>query len=120
MSVFGASVQKDNTHLFENDGDVKLSEKDGRKIIEWANSGVGYTPPVRNSKSPTEVLTELQESLFAKIVSLGGSKNKEMIEGLQKIETSCNPKKVKDLAKLKEMEEYLNNAKPMTDEKETK
>ncbi len=52
-----AEVQKDNTHLFENEGPTLLSEMHGRKLIQWANSGEGYTPPVRNSSS-TEELTE--------------------------------------------------------------
>ena len=39
-----ATSQKDNTHLFEVKGRFKISEKDGEDIIDWANSGEGYTP----------------------------------------------------------------------------
>lgn len=37
-----AKSQKDNTHLFENEGDVLLTEEHGKKIIQWANSGEGF------------------------------------------------------------------------------
>lgn len=48
-----SEVQKDNTHIFENEGAVLLSEDHGRKIIQWANSGEGYTPPSRTTKNDT-------------------------------------------------------------------
>lgn len=41
-----AKAQKDNTHIFEDDPMVKLTEEHGQRIIEWANSGEGYTPRV--------------------------------------------------------------------------
>lgn len=42
-----ASSQKDNTHLFENEGAVLLSEEHGKKIIDWANSGEGFNVEVK-------------------------------------------------------------------------
>ena len=42
-----AKAQKDNTHIFDNDFEVILSEDHGKKIINWANSGEGYTPSAR-------------------------------------------------------------------------
>lgn len=48
-----ADVQKDNTHLFENDGAVMLTERHGEKVIEWANSDKGYTAPARVTQIPT-------------------------------------------------------------------
>ena len=59
-----ADVQKDNTHIFEDDGSVVLTERHGEKVIEWANSGEGYTPPVRNSKPDTEIeANEINEKI---------------------------------------------------------
>lgn len=49
-----AEPQKDNTHIFESDPSMLLTEGHGEKLIEWANSGEGYTPPVRDSKVETK------------------------------------------------------------------
>jgi hypothetical protein len=38
-----AKSEKDNTHIFEKEGDVLLSEAFGEKIIKWANSGEGVS-----------------------------------------------------------------------------
>jgi hypothetical protein len=53
-----AETQKDNTHLFEHEGAVLLSENHGIKLMQWANSGEGFTPVVRNDKSSTPNTTE--------------------------------------------------------------
>lgn len=60
-----ATPQKDNTHLFENSSGEILSETLGKKIIQWANSGEGYTPPVREfqvEKTLKQKVTELAKS----------------------------------------------------------
>lgn len=106
-----SSVQKDNTHLFEDEGDIILSEKHGSKIIDWANSGEGYTPPVRNSKSITEIISELQDSAIALCQELGGSKNEGLMELLHSFDKSANPKKIKDADTLKDLVEKLNQMK---------
>jgi hypothetical protein len=106
-----ASVQKDNTHLFEDEGDVMLSEKHGTKIVEWANSGEGYTPPVRNAKNPTENLSELQDKAIALCQDLGGSKNDVLMGVLKEFTESANPKKIKDLEKLTELVGKLTEMK---------
>lgn len=36
-----ATYQKDNTHIFENEISVLLTEEHGRKLIQWANSDSG-------------------------------------------------------------------------------
>ena len=38
-----AKSEKDNTHIFEREGDVLLSEAFGATIIKWANSGEGVS-----------------------------------------------------------------------------
>lgn len=44
-----AESQKDNTHIFENDGSAVLSERHGERIIQWANSAEGYVAPKQRS-----------------------------------------------------------------------
>lgn len=58
-----ARSQKDNTHLFENEGDVLLSEEHGRRVIQWANSGEGFNVQVKkfeaaSSSSGNDSVTE--------------------------------------------------------------
>lgn len=67
-----ADVQKDNTHLFENDGTVMLTERHGEKVIEWANSDEGYTAPARATQIPTpenagDAANDETASIIAKI-----------------------------------------------------
>jgi len=58
-----AESQKDNTHIFENDPNSLLTEDHGEKIIQWANSGEGYTPPVRDGADDTTNINELKEAI---------------------------------------------------------
>jgi hypothetical protein len=102
-----ASVQKDNTHLFENEGDVKLSVAFGKKLIQWAESGEGYTPPVRNTKTSVDEINEAREKIVETCKSLGGSKNEELMKVLKEFEPSGNPNKIKDLATLSSLAERL-------------
>ena len=55
-----AKSQKDNTHLFENEGDVLLSEEHGKKVIKWANSGDGFNTEVKrfNAVAVNDSVTE--------------------------------------------------------------
>lgn len=43
-----ATQFKDNTHIFDTEGDVKLTEDHGRKIIRWANNGKDKEVVVKN------------------------------------------------------------------------
>lgn len=46
---------KDNTHIFEDEQGIVLSEKHGEQIIEWANKGnAEYTPPKRKEGEKIE------------------------------------------------------------------
>ena len=67
-----ARCEKDNTHIFEREGDTILTETFGEKIIQWANSGEGINAKVKqfaeNVNSTGEgVIT--QESLLADKIS---------------------------------------------------
>jgi len=112
-----ATVQKDNTHLFENEGDIKLTEAHGKKIIQWANSGEGYTPPVRSSKTPTDELISVKEEVITLCKKLGGSENEELMKAIKKIEPSGNPNKIKEMKKLQELLETLKTIKPLKEVK---
>lgn len=50
-----ASVMKDNTHLFEDRYDV-LTEKDGKALYEWANSGEAPAPKKVVAKKAEETI----------------------------------------------------------------
>lgn len=65
-----AEVQKDNTHIFEGEGPTLLTENHGRKIIQWANSGEGYTPAAK--KDTTEPPADKLSSLKDEIITLMG------------------------------------------------
>lgn len=104
-----AISQKDNTHIFEREGELLLEEKHGRKIIEWANSGEGYTPPVR-SNAPVETpepTNSLKADVIAKCKELGGQKNKGVMALFKK---HGNPNSIDDeklqafMSDLKELE----------------
>jgi hypothetical protein len=99
-----AEVQKDNTHLFESRGASLLTEQDGVDIIKWANSGEGYTVPVRETKV-TKVVLSQEVTLKDKVIALATIKlevNKIATkEAIKKYGTN-NPKNI-------EKEEDLKN-----------
>lgn len=75
-----AEVQKDNTHIFEGEGATLLTENHGRKIIQWANSGEGYTPVAKkDTAAPTaDKLGSLKDEIIAlmgEIIESGVSKD---------------------------------------------
>lgn len=56
-----ADATKDNTHLFEGRYD-KLSEKDGKALYQWANTGIAPAPkaaPVFESSAATETIDDV-------------------------------------------------------------
>lgn len=79
-----AKCEKDNTHIFEREGDTILSEEFGSKLIKWANSGDGENMSTKkfteNIKATGEgVITE--ESLLKNNIELLQS----LIKSLQEI-----------------------------------
>jgi hypothetical protein len=100
-----ATPQKDNTHIFEHEGDQLLTEKHGAKLIEWANSGEGFTPSLRNisAKTPEEDLKDLKKQVVAVCTAKGGSKNPKLMEIVYEYEASGNTNKIQDPAKLSEL-----------------
>lgn len=99
-----AEVQKDNTHIFDTDGPVILSEAHGKKIIQWANSGEGFTPVVRKEEvDPSEELKETKKEIISLCTSLGGTKNEALMNTLREYVESGNPNAIRSLDKAKEL-----------------
>lgn len=107
-----ASTDKDNTHLFDGRYAV-LTEEDGLKLYDWANSGEAPTKPNVVEVPTTPDQNEL-DAIHAEIISLcnelGGTKNADLMATLKKYTANGNPKAVKDPAKAAEM---LNEVKAL-------
>ena len=105
-----ATSQKDNTHIFENETAVLLSENHGAKIIQWANSGEGYTPVVRRNEDiiDAEDISAIIKAIIAKCTELGGTKNATLMAKLKEYAANGNPNSIKDINKAKECLEAIN------------
>lgn len=108
-----AEVQKDNTHIFEHEGATLLTENHGKKIIQWANSGEGYTPVIRkeDNESSDNDITVIKKEIISMCNKLGGTKNTELMETLKSFTPNGNPNAISDfetakecLAKIKEIQ----------------
>lgn len=111
-----AEVSKDNTHLFESMGPKLLTEEDGRKIIQWANSGKGYTPPKRVNEDESlseDQLAAIKKEIIALCTELGGTKNAQMMEVLAGFVPSKNPNAIKSIEKANECLAALKGVKPL-------
>lgn len=103
-----AEVQKDNTHIFDQEGPTILSENHGRKIIQWANSGEGYTPVVRK---PEEDIVDAVENdlktvktqIIAIAKELGGTSNEQLMNTIKEYSSNGNPNAIRDVNKAKEL-----------------
>lgn len=107
-----AEVQKDNTHIFDQEGPTILSENHGIKIMKWANSGEGYTPVVRKEDPAPEAsedeLKTIKRSIVTRCTELGGQKNTEMMDLLKTFVPSGNPNHLRDIEKAKACLDALN------------
>ena len=71
-----AEAQKDNTHLFEGRYDV-LTERDGKALFDWANTGDAPTPkPVNKSAAEEEPVADAPVAEKSKIEMAIDSINK--------------------------------------------
>lgn len=103
-----AEAQKDNTHIFDREGPTLLTENHGKKIIQWANSGEGYTPVVRKNEevATTEGSDELADTkaqIVALCKELGGTKNEALMTTLKSYVPSANPNAIRSIDKAKEL-----------------
>ena len=112
-----AEVQKDNTHIFENETATLLNESYGEKIMEWADSGEGYTPVVRNKDTGSDVASDdisaVKKEIIAMCTKLGGTKNEELMTTLKNYVPSGNPNAFRDIDKAKECLEKIKAIKPI-------
>lgn len=99
-----AETQKDNTHIFEGEGAVLLTEEHGKKIIQWCNSGEGYTPSSRTVAEKEEVtdgsadeLADTKKKIVTLCKKLGGSKNEDLMNTLVSYVPNKNPNSIVDL-----------------------
>lgn len=98
-----AEQQKDNTHIFTGKSGIILSEEHGKKIIQWANSGEGYTPRVRQAdENPVEDLASVKKEIISLCTEAGGSKNADLMNLLKNHVASGNPNAIKSIDKAKE------------------
>lgn len=106
-----AEVQKDNTHIFESEGPVILTENHGAKIIKWANSGEGYTPVVRREENvideSQDELKELKSQIIAAAKAAGGSKNEAVTALIREYDQTATLNYLKDVSKANELLEKL-------------
>ena len=94
-----ASVQKDNTHLFENRYEV-LTEKDGEALYDWANSG----------ETPYNY-SAVQENIINLATELGGSKDLKVKAATMDILGQANPRNCRDRDLLDKSLAALNSLK---------
>ena len=104
-----AEPQKDNTHIFDSEGPTILSEAHGVKIMQWANSGEGYTPVVRKEEPATDDLKEIKAEIIEAAKAAGGSTNQNVMAVIKEYSPSGNPNAIKDLDKAKELLGRLMN-----------
>lgn len=104
-------VQKDNTHIFEHESSILLTEEHGKRIIQWADSGEGYTPVVRKDEEETSAddLAAIKKQIVAKCTELGGTKNTDMMNLLKTFVPSGNPNAIRDVEKAKQCLATLND-----------
>lgn len=107
-----AEAQKDNTHIFEHETATLLSEAYGEKIMQWANSGEGYTPPVRGKEENTsshvaDDLGSVKKEIVQICTTLGGTKNETLMATLKEVVPSGNPNAIKSIDTAKELLEKL-------------
>ena len=111
-----AEAQKDNTHIFDKEGPTILTENHGRKIMQWANSGEGYTPVVRKPEedvidATNDDLKTIKSQIITAAKEAGGSKNETVMATIKEFAPSGNPNSIKDIDKAKQLLAKLNNLK---------
>lgn len=108
-----AEAQKDNTHIFENEGAVLLSEDHGRRIIKWANTSK-VEPPKRTRQVETEQAQATGDELATIIKQIDGlakvkaKDNKEAVtNAIKSAHSSANYNSIKDIDVAKKVLESL-------------
>ncbi len=111
---------KDNTGLYDGQYNI-LTEEDGIKLYNWANSGSAPSKLSMETMSVSSMPSESDEdglkSIKKEIVSycnkLGGTKNTELMETLKSFVPSGNPNAIKSLDKAQQCLEQIKSIKPV-------
>ena len=113
-----ASADKDNTELFDGRYEV-LTEKDGKRLYEWANKGDAPAPkPEKPTYSEANIstedkLSEIKKEIISFCTSLGGTKNTELMDTLKSYVPSGNPNAIKNVEVAEECLQKIKNIKPV-------
>jgi hypothetical protein len=114
---------KDNTHIFENEPAVKLTEEHGKKIIQWANTSKlepekkkVTTPAPASSSAPVDSVTEGEtlESVIkdidnkARSLSTSGIDKGTIADAIKKHHKNANYNSIKDIEVAKNVLNELN------------
>lgn len=118
-----AEAQKDNTHIFEHEGAMLLTENHGKKIIQWANSGKGYTPVKRveedtNADDNADELKSIKTKIIEICKNAGGTKNEELMNTLKEYVKNGNPNAIKDIETAKNCLAAVKKVNTITEDNE--
>lgn len=107
---------KDNTHIFENEPAVKLTEEHGRKIIKWANSSKiepqkDYRKVEESAKttSPEDKLTSIKKEIISIATEKSNINRDVVLDEIKKYHKTGNPNGIKDIEVAKQVLEALKN-----------
>ena len=107
---------KDNTGLYEGKYDI-ITEKDGEKLYDWANSGEGE-PVIIKAPEATEPaqdvaneLANIKKEIVNLCVELGGQKNEKLMAALKAVVPNGNPNSIRSVDKAKGLLETLKAMK---------
>ena len=64
---------------------------------------------------PKEALANMQDEIVTLCQELGGSKNEDLMTVLKKYNPTGNPKKIKDIEQLKQLQTELNDMREIKD-----
>lgn len=121
-----ARCEKDNTHIFENEGSVILDESYGKRIIDWANSGEAENSDIKKFKENKEAqkttgIPELEEAInsigsLAKALADAGIAKKTIADTISSVfvvngKPSANYNAIKDVVVAREVLESLEKLK---------
>lgn len=115
-----ASVDKDNTHLFDGRYDV-LTESDGERLYDWANEGEAptkkeppkYDAPMSQDYGDEEILRDVKKEIITYCMQLGGTKNADLMAVLRTYVPSGNPNGITDLSAAKQCLTEIKSVKPL-------
>lgn len=121
-----ARCEKDNTHIFENEGAVILDESYGKRIVDWANSGEAENSDIIKFKENQNATKstgapELEEAIksigsLAKALADAGVAKKTIADTISSVfvvngKPSANYNAIKDVVVAREVLESLEKLK---------